>query len=305
MGAKPSEQSNPAPEGLDPEATAGDLLLRADWSEESCVRLLRTAFSHPVPNRRAGALGPGDKVHYFVLGGFSKKGLVGISPSSRNLPRTCQYINKWLQRVFPGQSWASIAIAHNHRVEPHRDSSNEPQSFNHSVSLGPFSGGQLLVQDDCRGSVRMADPLSGQEVWGTPVTTKIVGYSFPPSYLHCTMPWQGDRWSMTAYTPAGLDSLSAPHRRCLADWGLSWAFVARPSPQPAGPPSPKPHLQGLTRQVLQRGPALSSGDGCSRQVSAGNPAGSQHGSSSAHRIHRLRLSLTQPLLPHALHQPGR
>lgn len=50
---------------------ASELLVAGDFSEESCLRLLRLHFSRPQTNRRKSVLGGDDRAPFHILGFFS------------------------------------------------------------------------------------------------------------------------------------------------------------------------------------------------------------------------------------------
>ena len=89
-----------------------------------------------------------------------------------------------------------------------------------------FQAGQLWLQDDTHGTVQLSHPQTGEIVWGVQVSTRDRGFSFCPSVLHGTMPWTGDRWAVTAFTPRGLQKLEVSDQRQLLHWG----FLAPGSP---------------------------------------------------------------------------
>ncbi|OLP99622.1 hypothetical protein AK812_SmicGene17832 [Symbiodinium microadriaticum] len=221
----------------DAEALAADLLSRADWSMDACVSVLRAALSKPVANRRRAVLGSEGFVAYFILGAFSRPGACGVTTTSLRMPRLCQYLNRWLLRLFPGGSWASIAVSHNQAAEVHADEANDPQSLNHSVSVGTFTGGELWIEDSQSGTIERVNPLTGQSVFGRLVPTCEQGFSFPPTALHATAPWVGDRWAITAFTPRQLDCLPKAQIRELREWGFPW-ILGSPEPLTSLPPVP-------------------------------------------------------------------
>ena len=92
--------------------------------------------------------------------------------------------------------------------------------------MGTFQAGQLWLQDDIHGTVQLSHPQTGEIVWGVQVSTRDRGFSFCPSVLHGTMPWTGDRWAVTAFTPRGLHKLEVSDQRQLLHWGFPWSASA-------------------------------------------------------------------------------
>ena len=237
-----------ASQHLDPEEFAAALLARSDWSASSCHKLLALAFPKPTSNRRGSVLQNADLVNYFVVGAFGYRGSAGLSQASKRRVTVMQFLNKWLLHRFPGQSWASIAVSHDQMTGLHTDSGNEPNTFNHTVSVGSFAEGHLWLQDEAHGTIPLSHPQTGQTVWGVKVATWDKGFSFCPHVLHGTLPWTGDRWALTAFTPKGLTGLDAASRRQLMHWGFPWS-----------PPADAPGAQAL-HQSSQGRASLTSGD---------------------------------------------
>ena len=98
-----------------------------------------------------------------------------------------------------------------------------------TLSLGNFSGGEVWIcpaletsasagpapQDAATQEFPHNPHQMGQAVdtWHQPTT-------FPCSSLRCTLPWQGDRWVVTAYTCLGLQNFSKAERTSLLALGF-------------------------------------------------------------------------------------
>lgn len=102
---------------------------------------------------------------------------------------------------------------------------------------------------------------TGQTVWGARVSTWDKGLSFCPHVLHGTLPWTGDRWAITAFTPKGLTALDATSRRLLLHWGFPWC------PHTSASDTQTLHQLPHTRAVLVSRDAARS----SRQVVLSSP----------------------------------
>ena len=81
---------------------ASELLVAGDFSEESCLRLLRLHFSRPQTNRRKSVLGGDDRAPFHILG-FSSSTGQGLT--------NCWCVNMWLQQFFSDDVWCSIAVS--------------------------------------------------------------------------------------------------------------------------------------------------------------------------------------------------
>ena len=113
------------------------------------------------------------------------------------LPGLCVALNGFLAPLFPQSSWNSICVAHNIVTAAHRDTANVEGSWNLSVSLGEFTGGQLWLADDKASTFRYIPALQ-QQIPGRILCTKEKPTSFPAHAWHLTEPFVGDRWVLTA-----------------------------------------------------------------------------------------------------------
>ena len=120
-----------------------------------------------------------------------------------------------MQLQFPEGTWSSLCVSHNVRTRLHTDAGNKPASQNHTLSLGNFSGGEVWVcpAPDAKATLTQAphDSASAAHHWeatrlGTTLDTWHTPTSFACESLHCTVPWQGDRWVLTAYTCRDLEA---------------------------------------------------------------------------------------------------
>ena len=80
---------------------------------------------------------------YYNLGAFSQSVRLGLTHSTLQYQRVLFRLNSWLSMLFPLGTWSSICISHNELLRLHRDSTNEPNTLNYTVTLGPFTGGGL------------------------------------------------------------------------------------------------------------------------------------------------------------------
>ena len=85
---------------------------------------------------------------YFNLGAFAFNGgrRRGLFLRTSQFSEAIQYLNAFLRFHFPAGTWPSICVSHNVRTILHTDSGNEPNSSNHTVSLGNFAGGAVWMR---------------------------------------------------------------------------------------------------------------------------------------------------------------
>ena len=148
---------------------------------------------------------------YFNLGAFAfdNGSRSGIFHRTEQFSDILRFLNAFMQLQFPEATWSSLCVSHNVRTRLHTDAGNRPASLNHTLSLGNFSGGEVWVcpAPDPNAPLTQAPPgsASASHPWeatqlGTTLDTWHTPTSFACESLHCTMPWQGDRWVLTAYT---------------------------------------------------------------------------------------------------------
>ena len=109
---------------------------------------------------------------------------------------------------------------------------------NQPLSLGNFSGGEVWVcpAPDAKAPLTQAphDSASAAHPWeatrlGTTLDTWHTPTSFTCESLHCTIPWQGDRWVLTAYTCWDLEAFPPSQLAHLRS--LGFPLPGSPSPQ--------------------------------------------------------------------------
>ena len=164
----------------------------------------------------------GGRTHasYFNAGVRSGS-LGGLCRFTQDHSLLVKYINLFLQSVFQDATWTSFCVSHNEFAHLHSDF-NASGSLNHTCSLGAFEKGGLWVSApaDFRPHLERVPPPDEQadgSLRGVLVCTRRQGFSFDGSWPHCSEPWSGDRWVITAYTSAQLGSVSEQELRQLRD----------------------------------------------------------------------------------------
>ncbi|CAE7036567.1 unnamed protein product [Symbiodinium sp. CCMP2592] len=216
----------------------------------TCLELLAQYFSIPFID----AAGPTDNAidasgAYFNLGAFSFDNGTrsGIFQRTEQFSDVLRFLNAFMQLQFPGASWSSLCVSHNVRTRLHTDAGNASGTLNHTVSLGNFSGGEIWISpalDPSAANIpapleasseayRAEDASKGElrDTWHSPL-------SFSCESLHCTMPIQGDRWVLTAYTCRNLHSFDTKSLAHLRSLGFPLPPVPTTLPQ-AVPSAPK------------------------------------------------------------------
>ena len=244
---------------------ASELLAAEDFSEESCLRLLRLHFSRPQKNRRKSVLGDAVFAPYHILGFFSSSSGRGLTNFCFEEPVVVEYVNAWLRRFFPDDVWCSIAISLNRTSNIHVDQGNDPSIPNKCITLGSHEGGLLWIQDS-QGPAPYIDS-SGRSWRGRFHDVRMQPCRFPPHVLHgsALSPCTGERWMLAAYVPEAFHSEGGIIREDL----LRLRFPLPPGTS-AGSPGvlAVPVSSSGHRQVLSGSPTTSS---LTRQVLADSP----------------------------------
>ena len=128
-----------------------------------------------------------------------------LYPCSAQQEDLVRFLNALLLRFFPDKTWSCLWINFDCKKLPHRDSQNASGSENFTFSVGDFSGGGLwLHRSSTSAHTALVPPPSAIEglphVLGQVVDTNRRPFAFAASELHATMPWQGHRWLVAAYT---------------------------------------------------------------------------------------------------------
>ena len=153
--------------------------------------------------------------------------------TTRQFPLAVQKICQFIQAADSEHPFASFVILRNVHSAMHQDHNNSAAP-NLLIPITSFEGGGVWIQD-----------AAGQDFrWhqGSLVAGHLHSFADGPIYLPArdrlreTLPWSGDRAIVAAYTPAGLDALSAADVQFLESLGFCW----QPAPPPlgGGPDSP-------------------------------------------------------------------
>ena len=215
------------------QSSAASLAMSAgDFSFSTCLSLLEEYFSDAAPLDSCfpdAAITQADA--YFNLGafGFDDGKRVGIFQRTEQFSDIVRFLNSFLLLRFPGCIWSSICVSHNVRTLLHTDAGNKPGSNNFTISLGNFCGGEVWLSPP----LNSASPLvpapsdssskdfscSGMQQ-GELVDTFETALTFPCEHVHCTCPFSGERWVLTAYTCRGLANLTPEQTSYIRSLGF-------------------------------------------------------------------------------------
>ena len=136
----------------------------------------------------------------FTAGVFRHGGVVGLHKATRLFPLTVQAITRFLKHLdptFDAFDFCTIALNMNVMASAHPDSNNASPS-NLVVGLSAFTGGAIWVQSET-GADRLM--VNGQSLLG-----RVADLHLGPqviearSAIHATLPWQGDRLVLIAFS---------------------------------------------------------------------------------------------------------
>ncbi|CAE7304798.1 unnamed protein product [Symbiodinium sp. KB8] len=133
---------------------------RFDFS--TCLSLLEESFSSQAASAlKDPAVTQSDA--YFNLGafGFNDGRRCGVFQRTEQFSDIARFLNAFLRLQFPSASWTSVCVSHNVRTLLHTDAGNEVGSFNHSISLGNFSGGEIWITPALHSSAVLVPPPTG------------------------------------------------------------------------------------------------------------------------------------------------
>ena len=230
------------------ESSSASLAMSAgDFSFPTCLSLLEEYFSdaanyehtsHDTAITRTDA--------YFNLGafGFDDGKRIGIFQRTEQFSDIVRFLNSFLSLRCPGGSWSSICVSHNVRTLLHTDAGNRPGSSNFTISLGNFCGGEIWISPPLSLSPRLcpAPPDSNSKDFsssalqpGELIDTFENALTFPCEHVHCTCPFSGERWVLTAYTCRGLATFAPEQTSYLRSLGfpLEGSAPADPAQAPS------------------------------------------------------------------------
>ncbi|CAE7826829.1 GIP [Symbiodinium sp. CCMP2456] len=156
------------------------------------------------------------------LGLYSFGAFGGLTNRTHTYKEVVIYVNEFLRRHLPQQTWTSILINFNGRTLPHRDHNNQKGSSNILTCFGSFAGGGLWLQDESgKTTDRVRRRLAnGSVVYGNMFETFKKFVIFSPETLHATQQWRGFRIAVTAYSSRMIDKVSRQEREQLRALGF-------------------------------------------------------------------------------------
>ena len=124
------------------------------------MEILQGTFLQGMKKWRAHAISStSPEAAYYNLGAFSQSVRLGLTHATLQHQRVLCRLNSWLSMLFPLGTWSSICISHNELLRLHH-STNEPNTLNYTVTLGPFTGGGLLLESASGGHCHFVEVIT-------------------------------------------------------------------------------------------------------------------------------------------------
>ena len=220
-----TEGENITPKDLENMAQA--LLKQHRFSYADCEALLTPLTSQTQKNLRR-MLPPKDKSkddkYYGVIGMYSYGNQYGETNLTKQYPTVTQYLNCFMKHhTGASAKWTSLVVSKNTRVPIHRDNHNDGQYPNWIIGMGPYQHGELWVEAPPNSTGQDLVPQeqpNGERLDGRVHPTRHQVVQFSPKAWHGTCPWQGTRFTVTAYVSRGWNQLSGETRESLKKKGF-------------------------------------------------------------------------------------
>ncbi|CAE7333109.1 Smyd3 [Symbiodinium sp. KB8] len=173
-----------------------------DFSVEMCEKVLLSLRCDPGKKGYHHGRGTQPGVNCILLGGYSFGKFHGVCKRTVAYPETTQYLNGFMARQAPGQTWSSLQVSYDTSALPHRDVHNLKLSNNIVYGLGDYKGGALWVCGEPSGQQQPVRRLlpDGSKPKGYLLPTFQQVAIFSPSSWHATQKWTGRRIIISAYT---------------------------------------------------------------------------------------------------------
>ena len=199
------------------EMLAHRLLEQGDFSQASCLKLLRS-IKWPSTSRRTRRQCVGDSSEVHLLGQYSYGKFSGMTLATYKLRNTARYLNRFMDAHGAAGPRSSLSIGHNVHCGNHRDLNNLGR--NYSVALGKFSGGKLWTEDE-HGNVSRKVGKDSHAVVGKLQAYKNRMVDFDACKWHGVEEWRGDRWTITGFQTRSAADLTPLQEQHLRDYGFS------------------------------------------------------------------------------------
>ena len=196
------------------EAAAAELLELNSVSKEQLLTFVSQLPSDQLRKSSAPRAGSVS----FSTGAFVHAHVPGLRHNTRVFPNFTRPLCRYVKQTCPALSFTALVILHNLLSDFHRDLNNLPGSLNCVLPLSDFSGGQLWIQAE---DGPIEQQVNGRSVFGCLHEVQASPVLFDArSAWHKTLPWEGDRTVLVAFTPDLFARLDPADRDLLASLGF-------------------------------------------------------------------------------------
>ena len=205
----------------DAEQVASQLDEGRDYSHKA-LESLAELLSQIKTKRNRQILKSNSQSFYHVFGAWTHGGCQGITSLTEKLPRVLQYINNFLKHHAPsGFQHTSFVISRETQASVHHDSHNLAGSSNFITTFGRHTGGDLWLEDpEVAERHASFQDSNGERCKGQAIRTRHQAICFSPQTRHCVLPWEGTRFSLTAFSTQGFHKLLDDENTSLTDFGF-------------------------------------------------------------------------------------
>ena len=141
-----------------------------------------------------------------VLGAYAYGSFYGLTLATYQFVEAARYLNEVLKHLGMTGNWTAVCLSWNAPSRPHRDSNTSPMTYNQTIAFGDFTGGRLWIED-VDGNGKYHD-------------TKEKIFTFDAHLRHCAEDWEGERFTLTTYTPRGGEHLNQVQKDTLRTLGF-------------------------------------------------------------------------------------
>ncbi|CAE7314402.1 unnamed protein product, partial [Symbiodinium sp. CCMP2592] len=179
------------------ETVAKRLLGDCDFSHDACHQLLDTV---DLPSSGRQCLQGEDGSQAMTLGLYSHGNFFGCTKVTQKHRWLCRYLNDYLRS---------------------HDNHNLKGSLNWQITLGNYKGGRTWFQTKESDGRTVTRNYFGETIPGYFCNTKKNLVSFSPDHVHATEEFQGERWSIVAYTSRLVTETTQADRSRLCRLGFN------------------------------------------------------------------------------------
>ena len=172
-----------------------------------------------------------------TLGAFIHGGMKGVAKRTLQHHDLTKYLIAFMIHNGSHTQFTSISIVQGDSLKVKHDPLKHRIGSCSVIALGDFKGGELWVQDESPVASTEVTAQDGTNMSGRLVSIASEAAVFDSSKQHKTMPWDGERWTITAYSSSTYDQLEASQVECLRQAGFPLRDQKKELPSSPGIPS--------------------------------------------------------------------